>query len=733
MRETNLSRLMNGREIKVEILQPELNILEEYCQQSGRTDKDVVQECLNRQLSCLGLEAEDLSREQLLTEQKTLEAALLENQARYHAVLNAIPDLMLRVRRDGSCLDFLPPRISNSGTFLPVKQHLREVLPPELLQQQLEAIAQVLEDRQVKVYEHQLEKQGRVYYEEVRICPVSEDEVLLLIRDITEQKQAQSERDRFFNLSLDMLCIASFEGHFLRLNPAWEHTLGYSRAELIAKPYIDFVHPEDRARTLAEAQKLIKGVKTVQFENRYRCRDGSYRWLLWNAMPLPGEGVIYCVAHDITEHKQAEQEREKYYRQLAHIKYAIDQAAIVTITDAQGNISYINDKFSEISQYSPEELIGQNHRIMKSGYHSQEFYANLWATLKSGQIWRGEIKNKAKDGTDYWLDSTIVPFLDEAGKPWQYLALRTDVTARKQAEEALRQSQQQLSLITDSVPGGIAYVDAGRRYRFVNQIYEVWLDCPREEIIGKHIWEVLGEDTYNVGREHIDQVLRGKPVCFEALMHLTTGVSRHIYARLVPDWGDGGRVQGYYALITDISALKQAEESLRLVEENYRSIFENALQGIFQSTPDGHYLRVNPAMARIHGYESPEQMIATVNKIDQQIYLDPSCRNQFQRLLEEQGEVKNFQYQAYRRDGKKIWLEEKARAVRDGSGSLLYYEGMVEDITQRKQEEEELKRQVRKLLVEVDEQKRQQQVESILQTDYFQKLQAEVDNLRFKE
>ncbi len=133
------------------------------------------------------------------------------------------------------------------------------------------------------------------------------------LADITERKRAEEDRDRFFQLSYDMLAIVSMKGYFLQANPAWTKTLGYTLQELTAQPYIELVHPDDQAATVAEAEKLAQSIPTVEFENRYRCQDGTYRWISWSVVPFVEQKLLYCVARDITERKQSEAERDRLF------------------------------------------------------------------------------------------------------------------------------------------------------------------------------------------------------------------------------------------------------------------------------------------------------------------------------------------------------------------------------------------------------------------------------------
>ncbi len=236
-----------------------------------------------------------------------------------------------------------------------------------------------------------------------------------------------------------IVAVTDARGRIVRVNDKFCAISKYPREELLGKDHRIINsgrHPSDFFRTLW--QTISRG-EVWKGEICNRAKDGSFYWVATTIVPFLGADgkpeQYIAIRADITERKQAEEGLRDSLKELADVKSALDQHAIVAITDPRGRITYVNDKFCAISKFPREELLGKDHRIINSGRHPSDFFGTLWRTISRGEMWKGEICNQAKDGSLYWVDTTIVPFLGPDGKPKQYIAIRADITERKRAEE----------------------------------------------------------------------------------------------------------------------------------------------------------------------------------------------------------------------------------------------------------------------------------------------------------
>jgi PAS domain S-box-containing protein len=507
-------------------------------------------------------------------------------------------------------------------------------------------------------------------------------------------------------------------------NVGAERMLGYKAAEVMNKiTPAEISDPQEviaRAKALsaelgtpitpgfeALVFKASRGIEDI-YELTYIRKDGSRFPAIVSVTSLrDDQGTIIgylLIGTDNTARKQTEERIRASLKEVSDFKAALNEHAIVAITNPRGKITYANDKFCAISKYSRDELLGQDHRIISSGHHSKKFIHELWMTITHGHTWKGELRNRAKDGSVYWVDTTIIPFLDAEGKPYQYVAIRTDNTARKQAEEALLAAGALQNAIFNSANFSSIATDANGVIQIFNVGAERMLGYTAAEVMNKITPAEISDPQEVIARAKALSAELGTPITpgFEALVFKASRGIEDIY-ELTYIRKDGSRfpavvsvtalrdaqdaIIGYLLIGTDNTARKQVEAEQKLLDQRLRdqqfytrSLIESNIDALMTTDPQGIITDVNKQMEALTGCTRDELIGAPFKNY----FTDPERAEAAIKLMLSEKKVTNYELTARSRDGKETVVSYNATTFYDRDRRLQGVFAAARDVTERK-------------------------------------------------
>lgn len=440
-----------------------------------------------------------------------------------------------------------------------------------------------------------------------------EETITRLHHEMAERQRAAqawrastAEFQTIFEMALSMICIADIQQFtFLRVNPAFTTILGYQEEELLARPFLDFVHPDDVADTIAVVEaELRKGTPVIQFINRYRAKDGTYHWLDWNSHPVPEQGITFAIAHDITARKQMEGELRV---SLTKYRTILDSFPLgVTISDAAGHIVESNREAEHLlglpaAEHADRHIAGAEWRIVRPDGTPlpAEEYASVRALKEQRVIANVELGIVKEDDQVTWLNVTAAPLpLEDYGVAIAY----GDITARKQAEETQRESAAFLDTLLNAIPIPVFYKDHEGRYLGFNNAFETFFGETREHLVGKSVFDISPPELAEIYHAQDNALLeKGGTQRYESQVQDAQGILHDVVFNKAVFTDSQGIAQGLIGGILDITARKQAENELRESAQRYRTLLESINDSIAVIDPDFEIVQMNQAMERDTG------------------------------------------------------------------------------------------------------------------------------------
>ena len=407
------------------------------------------------------------------------EEALREQEERYRELVESATDIIYRADPRG-CFTYANPialRVMGySEKELIGTRYLDLILPEFRTEAERFYKLQVIQGTPNTYFEFPVQtKTGDVIWLGQNVQLLKRDGgvigVQAVARDITKQRLAEEERDRFFSLSLDLLCLTGFDGYFKRVNPAWEKILGNGSDKLLNKPFLDFVHPDDRSKTEDQFRHAIQGGHVFGFPTRFRCSDGSYKWIEWNAIADSKRQLIYAVGRDIAERMRIEAEvKESEFRYRILADNATD---IISRLSPDGIYLYVSPACEQLLGYEPKEMIG---RSALNFFHPDDRVRAQIAQHRDKDlpdVFTSVYRLRRTDGSYLWVESTSKTVVDQStGKTTEIITVSRNITLRKAAEESLAESEQRLAQIIETVQEGITLSDERGIFEVFNAAME---------------------------------------------------------------------------------------------------------------------------------------------------------------------------------------------------------------------------------------------------------------------
>jgi len=567
-----------------------------------------------------------------------------------------------------------------------------------------------------------------------------EKAILHTFNQINDYKQIEAslqEKESLLQVVLDNIPQLIFwkdcNSVFLGCNQKFAKTMGLNHPnEVVGKIHQDLSNNYYSIAHYIEQDHQIIATGKPQFNiiEHHIKPNGEEIWLDINKVPIyhPQGQIIGILAtiQDISEQEQAKLATQQATDQLYAVLDAVP--GFVSWVDAQGRYLGVNQHLANYYGLSPESFLMRELGFLEGDSQFSDLIREFLISpnYKASQI----VEIPLVGGNRSYL---IAAQKYQQGKA--AVSVGIDITELKLMEKALLQSEARNRAFLNAIPDLILRINQDGIYLDVVEAKEVRMISYTENRIGKTLDEVLPVDLVQQYKYYINLAIETGETQELEYQIAIDNYCKDYETRVVKS-GD----QEAILIVRDITdrkiALREcqiAEEALRIAEENYRSIFENALEGIFQSSPEGRFINVNPALAKIYGYASPTEMIESITNIGDQLYVDPEKRDEFRALLEKESTLKDFEYRCYCKDGGIVWVQIDARVVKDSNGKLLYYEGIVQDISDRKRREDELRKKLEELKIEIDQTKRQKEVAMLTESSYFQEVQQEIAEINLDE